>query len=77
MKIIFAIGNPGTQYSRTRHNAGVIFCEWVLAKTKPISTYKSTRYVAYALPNEKFICFSHTYMNLSGKAIESFAKKHL
>lgn len=32
MKIIFAQGNPGTQYSRTRHNTGFVVLDMLCAK---------------------------------------------
>lgn len=72
MKLIVGLGNPGTKYKQTRHNAGFIvidqFCEkhnLILSTNKMNSLYTKTK-----LFNEDvIICQPQTFMNLSGEAI--------
>ena len=78
MKVIFAIGNPGAQYAKTRHNVGIHFAEWLLKKKSTTgSTGTNSKYIQYALQgNKTLLCISKVYMNESGKAISAFWKKN-
>ena len=74
MKLIVGLGNPGTEYEKTRHNAGFLlidrFCDKLgvkLDKNKCKAQYGVARY-----KGEKIIIAKPlTYMNLSGQAVSS------
>lgn len=59
MKIVVGLGNPGTEYEKTRHNAGRIIVSLIADKVET--------------PKIKFIT-PDTFMNNSGKAVASFVK---
>ena len=74
MKLIVGLGNPGKEYSKTRHNVGFIivdnyadFLNW----NKDGDTLIST-----CMINEKKVLFikPQTYMNLSGNSVGRIAK---
>ena len=80
MKIIVGLGNPGSEYSKTRHNAGFMFLDRLI-QDKKFET--SSGSVAFSLDNkfkaeiaevqvagEKVIFAKPTtFMNLSGQAV--------
>ncbi|AKU80314.1 aminoacyl-tRNA hydrolase [Spiroplasma turonicum] len=71
-KIIVGLGNPGTNYLRTRHNAGFIVIDYLLDKygyEKQTNKFQSEIFISRI--NGKKIIFvkPQTYMNLSGEAI--------
>ena len=74
--IICFLGNPGSQYARTRHNAGWIACE-LLEETEPIHTtrlkyHAFTDIAAFGGASVLFMR-PQTYMNLSGEAVQPAA----
>ena len=74
MKLIVGLGNPGSEYSRTRHNAGFLLIDRLCEKLG-IQTDKNkckAIYGIYRHGNEKIIIAKpQTYMNLSGTAVSS------
>jgi PTH1 family peptidyl-tRNA hydrolase len=74
MKIIVGLGNPGLRYRNTRHNAGFLVLK-ALAKKHRIGIRKKGFYGAYGIgrikQQEVMLFEPLTYMNLSGKAVES------
>ena len=76
-KLIVGLGNPGREYSETRHNAGFWFLDQLSSKYK--ATFISeTKYFAelakFKYKNEDiFLLKPQTYMNLSGKSVQSLA----
>ena len=69
MKIIVGLGNPGQEYSATRHNAGFMVAD-ELARRYHLSSWR-TRYNGlvseYRGELGEFILMKpQTYMNLSG-----------
>lgn len=53
MKLLIGIGNPGNRYHMNRHNAGILFIEW-LTKKKKINPSKITnKYVLYPVGQYK------------------------
>lgn len=77
MKIIVGLGNPGQEYSATRHNVGFMAVE-ELAIRLNISTWRSqsealvTEYRGNAEP--VILVKPQTYMNLSGTAVGALAR---
>ena len=77
IKLIVGLGNPGTEYEQTRHNAGALFVER-LADSQRVSLALDKKY--FGLVGK----FSHqgrdvrlliptTYMNRSGQAVAALA----
>jgi PTH1 family peptidyl-tRNA hydrolase len=77
LKLIVGLGNPGAEYQSTRHNVGEWFIQ-ALAKSynlelKPEkSFFGSTARVTIANSDIRLLVPS-TFMNLSGKSIQSMA----
>ncbi|MDD2487289.1 MAG: aminoacyl-tRNA hydrolase [Candidatus Gracilibacteria bacterium] len=73
MKIIVGLGNPGTEYSKTRHNVGFIFLDFLKEKLN-FEDFKDSKFKAVVsegvLNGEKLILLKPmTYMNLSGESV--------
>jgi PTH1 family peptidyl-tRNA hydrolase len=72
MKLLVGLGNPGTQYSQTRHNAGALFLEH-LGRLCGVSVhqvkFKSLYGKGFLFGKETVFLFPQTYMNLSGAAV--------
>lgn len=70
MKMVVMLGNPGTQYKTTRHNAGFMFCSAVFPdfswQTKFHAQYSKQSNIIYLLPQ--------TFMNESGIAVQAAAE---
>jgi peptidyl-tRNA hydrolase, PTH1 family len=70
LKLIVALGNPGAQYERTRHNIGWRVAD-ELARTQGVSWSAGTQAVQteFRLLGEKVVLIKpQTFMNASGKA---------
>jgi PTH1 family peptidyl-tRNA hydrolase len=74
MKLIVGLGNPGSQYERTRHNAGFMAVD-AFAQKHGAMNYRVAHesYLAdVLLDGEKVLLLKpQTYMNLSGRAVAS------
>jgi PTH1 family peptidyl-tRNA hydrolase len=72
--VIFGLGNPGSQYARTRHNLGFMVVD-TLAEQYDISPNKRQHhsYLGEGVIAEKRVVLvkPHTYVNLSGQAAQS------
>jgi len=73
MKLIVGLGNPGTQYAKTRHNAGFFVLDELAARHAPGEPAKS-RFKAATLDarlgDEKCLLLKPTtYMNRSGHSV--------
>ncbi|OEH84340.1 aminoacyl-tRNA hydrolase [Desulfuribacillus stibiiarsenatis] len=79
MKLIVGLGNPGTQYRNTRHNAGFFLVD-ELAKKLGVSVEQSKfkGLIGEArLGQEKVLLLKpQTYMNLSGESIRAAMEWH-
>lgn len=75
MKLIVGLGNPGQEYSKTRHNAGFIAIDNIAKKNK-IQINKSKfggLYTELNINGEKIILLKpQKYINLSGEVIRDF-----
>ena len=75
--LIVGLGNPGYEYSDTRHNTGFMILD-AFAEASNIS-FTTARYgdIAYSrLRNQQLVLLKpSTYMNLSGTAVRYWAQK--
>lgn len=83
--LIIALGNPGPQYERTRHNFGFLLAEAILAqaagrKSMALKTLQSGGdFELYSLNFGGVACLLAkplTYMNLSGRAAARILGRH-
>ena len=74
MKLIVGLGNPGKEYINTRHNCGFRCLDYLLGDVKWKKKFKSLYYKVDENGTSIVYVKPHTYMNLSGMAINSFLK---
>ncbi len=80
IQLIVGLGNPGQQYQKTRHNAGVWFVEAIAEayghKLRDEKRFQSLMAeFLFPITFEKVILLCpQTYMNLSGQAVAAVAK---
>ena len=75
LKLVVGLGNPGAEYTETRHNAGFWFCERLADELK-VSFGKESRYhgwVANAREAGIWLLMPATFMNDSGRAVLALA----
>ena len=77
IQLIIGLGNPGTKYRHTRHNAGEDFVEQLAAKllVNFIQEKKYSGRYAKAFIGSKpvHLLIPNTFMNLSGTAVSALA----
>jgi PTH1 family peptidyl-tRNA hydrolase len=75
LKVIVGLGNPGSKYTETRHNAGFWFLDEVAAKYAAVFRVEKKFFgeVAKVTINNKDIWLlkPETFMNRSGQAVKS------
>lgn len=74
-RLLVGLGNPGTEYENTRHNAGAQWIE-ALARKSQCSLRTEKKFFGefakvFIGGQECFLLIPTTYMNLSGKAVQS------
>ena len=75
-RLIVGLGNPGAEYSETRHNAGFWFCE-ALARELGTGFTREARFhgmVAQSRETGVILLIPLTYMNRSGQAVGALAR---
>ena len=80
IKLIVGLGNPGSEYEKTRHNAGFEVTSALInslpgnfdKKDKFNSVYWEGRFRGRKI----VVQHPHTFMNLSGKAVAALARKN-
>jgi len=75
LRLVVGLGNPGPDYSETRHNAGFWFCER-LAQTLGATFSRESRFhglLARPRPTsvDFFILMPQTFMNRSGQSVQA------
>jgi peptidyl-tRNA hydrolase, PTH1 family len=78
LKLLVGLGNPGTEYEDTRHNAGFAWVDAV-ARDLKVSLQPESRYFGWAARasfkgEPLWLLKPMTYMNLSGKSVGALAK---
>lgn len=72
-KLIVGLGNPGPEYSETRHNAGFWFCER-LAQTLGVRFNEESRFHGYVgRHGSTWFLLPQIYMNRSGQSVLALA----
>ncbi|MBI5530416.1 MAG: aminoacyl-tRNA hydrolase [Candidatus Doudnabacteria bacterium] len=74
MKLIIGLGNPGTKYHNTRHNAGFMAIEYFLKDIQAINCQSSFNAQICELhfgSQKVFLVKPQTFMNLSGQAVKA------
>lgn len=78
MKLIVGLGNPGSQYARTRHNLGFVVTDALAAQLgvsfKATDALKAS--VAESKDRSLIIAKPSTFMNLSGEAVQRIMQKY-
>ena len=77
-RLVVGLGNPGAEYSETRHNAGFWFCER-LAVRLGVGLARESRFHGLAGHDRTagvWLLLPQTYMNRSGQAVGSLARFH-
>jgi peptidyl-tRNA hydrolase, PTH1 family len=78
IKLIVGLANPGSQYAKTRHNAGQWFVEALMQSSSDPLKAESKFFASHALTNIHHssvrIMIPMTYMNESGKALVAFSQ---
>jgi PTH1 family peptidyl-tRNA hydrolase len=73
MKLIVGLGNPGSQYARTRHNAGFMVADRLCAKHgrgEPVKARFQAATTELTLGGEKCLVIKPTtFMNRSGQSV--------
>jgi len=77
LRLIVGLGNPGSEYAETRHNAGFWFCER-LARELGTTFARESRYHGYVAKarvggQDIWLLMPQTFMNRSGQAVQALA----
>ena len=71
--LIVGLGNPGSEYARTRHNAGFMVVDKLAGRWQASWSYEKKFDARLARAqrgeNQALLCEPQTYMNLSGEAV--------
>ena len=73
MKIVVGLGNPGKEYSNTKHNIGFLFIEYLEKKYKfEVKKKAFDSLICETTFEDEKVVFAkpQTYMNLSGIAVQ-------
>jgi peptidyl-tRNA hydrolase, PTH1 family len=75
-RLIVGLGNPGPEYSETRHNAGFWFCERLAAKLGARFAHEGRfhGFVAKAREPGLLLLMPQTFMNRSGQSVGALAR---
>lgn len=76
--IVAALGNPGREYERSRHNMGFLLADYAAERAPGNARWKAWRGVGRCFETELggkrvFLLKPETYMNNSGLAVQSLA----
>jgi len=75
-RLVVGLGNPGAEYTETRHNAGFWFCERLAAELGVRFSHESRfhGFVAHARDAGVWLLMPQTYMNRSGQAVGALSR---
>lgn len=72
-KLIVFLGNPGKQYSHTRHNVGWIMCDSFIANKGFSQTWTNKFHAQYIKKGDIILLKPQTFMNESGFSVQEVA----
>ena len=75
-RLIVGLGNPGAEYSETRHNAGFWFCERLAAQLG-VALARESRFhglVGHSRSDSIWLLEPQTFMNRSGQAVSALSR---
>jgi peptidyl-tRNA hydrolase, PTH1 family len=78
IRLIVGLGNPGREYTDTRHNAGFWYCERLAARLG-VSLSLESRFhglVGHGRQQGVWLLLPQTFMNRSGQAVGALARFH-
>lgn len=76
LRLVVGLGNPGADYSETRHNAGFWLCERLAGKLG-VALARETRFhglAGLARREAVWLLLPQTFMNRSGQAVGALAR---
>jgi len=79
LKVIFGLGNPGSDYSSTRHNVGFLFLDYLFEK---LNFHKWSRKENYFFAEKNIqdqlviLIKPLSFMNLSGEVVSEFVENN-
>jgi PTH1 family peptidyl-tRNA hydrolase len=77
IRLIVGLGNPGSEYENTRHNAGAWLLQEIArsygAQLKPEKKFHGLSGKARIKGQDVFLLFPTTFMNVSGQAVQALA----
>ncbi len=72
MKIILGLGNPGVEYTNTRHNAGILFVDYLSSKlSSPYGWRREKNKMVFKTSELTLIKTASVFMNESGSITPS------
>ena len=72
-KLIVGLGNPGAEYTETRHNAGFWFCERLAQELGARFNHESRFHGLVAKAGNLWLLLPQTFMNRSGQSVLALA----
>ncbi len=74
-RLIVGLGNPGSEYENTRHNAGFWLCERLAAKLG-VNLKREARFhgIVGRTQDQAWLLMPQTFMNRSGQAVAALAR---
>lgn len=79
MKVIFGLGNPGSDYSSTRHNVGFLFLDYLFEKLNfhKWSRKENNFFAEKNIQDQLVILIKPlSFMNLSGEVVSEFVENN-
>jgi peptidyl-tRNA hydrolase, PTH1 family len=73
-RLIVGLGNPGRQYAGTRHNVGFLVVDELARRCAVTFRYEPKWEADVALCGGRMLMKPRTFMNLSGEAVENYAR---
>lgn len=78
IKLVVGLGNPGSEYAQTRHNAGFWFAEQLCTSykinLKNEGKFKGLLGICENSPEPFRVLLPQTYMNLSGQSVQALCQ---